>query len=103
MVGVEYACASQVLKVLESVRDSKANGAAERSVRSWASQLKTIRHHVERRLKTSIPKDSATMTWLVSWVADSISRYKVHSIGRTGTSGSQGTDATSQSLDLQRK
>ena len=46
--------------------DSKANGAVERAVRSWAGQLRTIRHHVERRLKTSIPKDSAMMTWLVS-------------------------------------
>ena len=70
--------------MLESpVRDSKANGAAERAVGSWASQLRTIRHHVERRLKTSIPKDSAMMTWLVSWAADILSRYKVHSTGRT--------------------
>ena len=38
--------------MLESpVRDSKANGAAERAVRSWAAQLRTIRHHVERRMK----------------------------------------------------
>lgn len=70
--------------MLESpVRDSKANGAAERAIRSWASHLRTIRHHVERRLKTSIPKDSAMMTWLVSWAADMISRYKVRSTGRT--------------------
>ena len=38
--------------MLESpVRDSKANGAAERAVRSWARQLRTIRHHVERRIR----------------------------------------------------
>ena len=65
--------------MLESpARDSKANGAAERAVMSWACLLRTIKHHVERRLKTSIPKDSAMMTWLVSWAADIISRYKVH-------------------------
>ena len=47
--------------MLESpVRDSKANGAAERAVRSWVGQLRTIRHHVERRIKEKIPKDSAT-------------------------------------------
>ena len=73
-----------VTVMLESpVRDSKANGAAERAARSWAGQLRTIRHHVERRLKTSIPKDLAIMTWLVSWAADIASRYKVHSTGRT--------------------
>ena len=65
------------------VRDSKANGAAERAVRSWAGQLRTVRHHVERRLKVSIPKDSAMMSWLVTWDADVISRYKVQSTGRT--------------------
>ena len=31
--------------MLESpVRDSKANGAAELAVRSWAGQLRTVRH-----------------------------------------------------------
>ena len=70
--------------MLESpVRDSKANAPAERAVRSWAGKLRTIRHHVEKRLKTSMPKDLAMMTWLVSWVADVIFRYKVHSTGRT--------------------
>ena len=65
------------------VRDAKANGAAERAVRSWAGQLRTIRHHVERRIKATVPKDSALMSWLVSWAADVIFRYKVHSSGRT--------------------
>ena len=70
--------------MLESpVRDSKANGAAGRAVRSWAGQLRTTRHHVERRMKVTIPKDSALMSWLVSWAADVIFRYKVHSTGRT--------------------
>ena len=71
--------------MLESpARDSNANGAAARAVRSWAAHLRTIRHHVERRLKTSIPKDSAMMTWLVSWAADVMFRYNVQSTGRTG-------------------
>ena len=69
---------------LESpVRDSKANGAAERAVRTWAGQLRTLRHHLESRLKCPVPKDSPLMTWLVSWAADVVFRYKVHSNGRT--------------------
>ena len=59
--------------MLESpVHDSKANGAVEIAVRSWAGPLRTIRHHAERRLKTSMLKDSAMMTWLVPWAADMI-------------------------------
>ena len=61
--------------LLESpVRDSKSNGAA---------QLRTLRHHAESRLKRQIPKDSPLMTWLVSWSADVLFRYKVHSNGRS--------------------
>ena len=70
--------------MLESpVRDSKANGAAERAVRTWAGQLRTLRHHLEHRLKCALPKGSAMMTWLVSWAADVVSRYKVNPNGRT--------------------
>ena len=43
--------------MLESpARSSKANGAAERDVRYWAAHLMTIRHHVKRRMKASIPR-----------------------------------------------
>ena len=70
--------------LLESpVRDSQANGAAERAVRSWAGQLRTLRHHLESRLKCPMNKDSALMTWLVSWAADVIFRYHVNTSGRT--------------------
>ena len=65
------------------VRGSNANRAAERSAKSWAGQIRTIRHYVERSLKTSIPKDLAMMTLLVSWAADVIFKYKGHSAGRT--------------------
>ena len=70
--------------LLESpVRDSKSNGAAERAVRTWAGQLRTLRHHLESRLGCSMLKDSALMTWLVSWAADVIFRSKIQSNGKT--------------------
>ena len=88
--------------MLESpVRDSKANGAA--AVRSWAAQFRVIRHHVERRLKTSIPKDSPMMTWLVSWAADVIPGTKFIQLGGRATNGSQAIDAISQWLELQKR
>ena len=74
---------SETVSLESPVRDSKANGAAERAVRTWAGQLRTLRHHLESRLKCSLPKDSPLMTWLVSWSADVVFRYKVHSNGRT--------------------
>ena len=69
--------------MLESpVLDSMADGAAGRAARSSAGQVRTIRHHVERRINVSIPKDSAMMSWLVSWAEDVNLRYKVHATGR---------------------
>ena len=65
------------------VRDSQANGNAERAVRTWAAQLRTMRHHMEFRMQHKIPTHSPLMAWLVSWAADVICRYKVQANGRT--------------------
>ena len=68
--------------MLESpVRDFKANGAAERAVRTWAGQLRTLKHQFERRLECKLLKDSALMTWLASCAADVVFRYKVRPSG----------------------
>ena len=65
------------------VRDSQANGNAERAVRTWAAQMRTMRHHLEHRLQHKIPIFSALMTWLVSWSAEVICRYRIQANGRT--------------------
>ena len=65
------------------VRDSHANGSAEGSVRTWAAQLRTMRHHLEFRMQHKIPIHAPLMTWLVSWAAEVICRYRVQANGRT--------------------
>jgi len=65
------------------VRDSQANGSAERTVRTWAAQVRTMRHHLEHRLQHKIPIWSSLMTWLVAWAAEVICRYRIQSNGRT--------------------
>ena len=65
------------------VRDSQANGNAERAVRTWAAQLRTMRHHMEFRMQSKIPIPSPLITWLVSWAAEVICRYRVQANGRT--------------------
>ena len=65
------------------VRDSQANGNAERAVRTWAAQLRTMRHHMEFRMQSKIPIHCPLMTWLVSWAAEVICRYRVQANGRT--------------------
>ena len=36
-----------------------------------------MRHHIESLLKELIANDSALMEWLILWVADVISKYRV--------------------------
>ena len=86
-------CAETVL-IESPVRDSQANGSAERAVRTWAAQVRTLRHHLEYRIRTKMSKDSALMTWLVSWAADVLYRYRIQSFGRTSydyVTGHKGT------------
>ena len=63
------------------LRDSKSNGSVERGVRTWAAQVRTLRHHLESRIKVKVPRTSALMTWLVAWPVDVTSRYKIRSSG----------------------
>ena len=72
-----------IVNIESPVRDSQANGSAERAVRTWAAQVRTMRHHLEHRLQHKVPGWSALMTWLVAWAAEVICRYKIQSNGRT--------------------
>ena len=65
------------------VIDSQANGNAERAVRTWTAQMRTMWHHLEHRLQHKHQIFSALMTWLVSWSAEVICRYRIQANGRT--------------------
>ena len=39
------------------VRDPKSNGCVERAVRTWAAQVRTLRHHLESRLRSEGAED----------------------------------------------
>ena len=70
--------------LLESpVRESKCNAHVERAIRNWRDQFRTLRHYTERRLCGKLPRDGALTSWLVSWSAEVINRYRVRSNGRT--------------------
>ena len=58
------------VNIKSPVRDSQANGSAERAVCTWAAQLRTMRNHLEFRIQHKIPIHAPLMIWLVSWAAD---------------------------------
>ena len=59
------------------VRQSKSNGDVERAIRTWQGQFRTMRHHLESRLKCKLDKGGAIMHWLISWAAELINKYHV--------------------------
>ena len=65
------------------VRESQSNGHVERAVRTWRDQYRTMRHYVEHRMKKTVPNGSPLSTWLVTWAADVINKFRVQDNGRT--------------------
>ena len=63
-------------------RESKSNGAVERAIQTWKGQMRTMRLHLEDRLKSKIGVDHPVLSWLAVWACDVMSRYRVRD-GRT--------------------
>ena len=69
--------------VASPVGQSKCNGLVERAIRNWRDQHRTLRHFLEHRMNEKVKEGSALSTWLVTWSAEIINKYRVQSSGRT--------------------
>ena len=63
--------------------DSRANGAAERAVRSIAEQVRVVRASLEDKLGAKLPGTHAVTCWLVEHCADLLNKYQCGEDGRT--------------------
>ena len=84
---------AETIPIESPVRDSRANGAIERTIRTWAAQVRTLRHHLEYRLNKKMSNGSPLMSWLTAWAADVLTRYRVQAYGKTSyefTTGHKG-------------
>ena len=63
------------------VRQSKANGAMERAIRSWQGLLRTLKKYFEDKLKTKLNGEHILLQWLTMWSSDALNLYKVHAQG----------------------
>ena len=63
-------------------RESKSNCAVERAIRTWKGQMRTMRLHLEDRLKSVIAVDHPILSWLAVWSCEVLNKYKVRD-GRT--------------------
>ena len=74
---------AETVPIEPPVRDSRAKGAIERTIRTWAAQVRTLRHHLEYRLGKKMSNGSALMCWPTVWAADVLTRYRVQTFGKT--------------------
>ena len=75
--------AAETAFVESPVRESKSNGKIERAVRTWRDQYRTLRHQFERKMNVKLEKSGVLSSWLVSWAAEVLNRYKLQESGRT--------------------
>ena len=64
-------------------RESKCNGAVERAVRTWRSQLITMKCHIEAMIKEELDHRVPLVEWMVMWAAEVKNYFHVHKNGRT--------------------
>ena len=82
--GPAIATRNGVTTPVESpVRQSKANGAMERTIRAWQGYMRTIKNYCEDKCEIKLNIEHVLFHWLVMWTADSMNMFKVHSTGRT--------------------
>ena len=65
------------------VRESKSNGQMERMIRAWRAQMRTVKDHLEARLKERLRRDNPLIHWLNAWAGEILNKYRVGPNGRT--------------------
>ena len=59
------------------VRESASNGAAERAIRSWQGQMRTMKSQFEANIGMKLPIGHPLIGWLVLWSGEVMLKYVV--------------------------
>ena len=73
----------QVLCEESPVGESQSNGSVENGFKQLQGQFRTIRAHVETKLKSKLPEGHAIWPWLIKHCSDLLNRYNVGKDGKT--------------------
>ena len=57
------------------VRSSKSNGRVENAVKRFQGHLRVLKHSFEGKIKRHLPADSALLSWLIVWTAESLNNF----------------------------
>ena len=65
------------------VRQSKANAAAGRAVKTWQGQFRTLKSNLETSFSKQLAKKPSIFQWMAWWSASLLKRAAVKENGRT--------------------
>ena len=58
-----------------SARGSKSNGVVERAIQTWKGKMRTMRLHLEDRLKTQTNANNPLLSGLAVWACEVVNKY----------------------------
>ena len=73
--AVAIARQGETCPIESPVRESKSNGAMERTIRTWQGQLRTLRSSLEAKLGVRLPAEHVLTEWMCLWTAEVLSIY----------------------------
>ena len=65
---------AQTVPIDVPVRESKANGAVEKAVRTWEGQFRTLKSHLETGIDMVLPREHPALQWCAWWAAAVLNR-----------------------------
>ena len=74
---------SPTVPIESPAKESKSNGAMEARIKSWQSQFRAQLMDLQDCLGCRIPLGNKIVSWLVTWSATCLNKFKVDSAGRT--------------------
>ena len=81
LVVAKRSCPTVPLEV--PARETKANGAVERAVRTWQGQFRTLKSHFESGIDMTLPREHPILQWCAWWATSLLNRVAITSHGRT--------------------
>ena len=82
------------------VGDHPANGDAECAVRELKRQMRAVRYALEKRLGRQLAGDDPMLTWIATFVGDTIARYRKGPDGKTPWERETGRKWSRQTLEF---
>ena len=82
------------------VGDHQANGAIESTVRTLKAQMRATRFGLESRLGRQLKHDDPILTWVPTFVGDTITRFRKGPDGKTPWEREQGRKWVGDSLEF---